>query len=165
MRGAYVDDDGGGDSESETENDTLRSDTIGSERSSSNLDLVRRGGNGHDATLAGRRSPAVYRASSASPSRLEIPKQEPRDAVAWMDLPEKAQLIVITLARLSEPLTQSSIQVSSSCAFPGGAVDLYAQENPGNFRCIDACFVATSARLSAHQAYSGTLRSPTCSTS
>lgn len=33
-------------------------------------------------------------------------------AVSWGDLPRKDQLIVITLARLSEPLVQTSLQVS-----------------------------------------------------
>ena len=32
-------------------------------------------------------------------------------AVSWGDLPRKDQLIVITLARLSEPLVQTSLQV------------------------------------------------------
>jgi hypothetical protein len=41
-----------------------------------------------------------------SPSRDD---QESR-VVAWSDLPRKDQLIVITLARLSEPLTQTSLQ-------------------------------------------------------
>lgn len=31
--------------------------------------------------------------------------------VAWRDLPRKQQLFVITLARMSEPLVQSSLQV------------------------------------------------------
>lgn len=33
--------------------------------------------------------------------------------VGWRDLPRKKQLIVITLARLSEPLVQTSLQVMS----------------------------------------------------
>ena len=33
------------------------------------------------------------------------------DAVGWRDLPQKKQLVVITLARLSEPLVQTSLQV------------------------------------------------------
>lgn len=32
--------------------------------------------------------------------------------VGWGDLPQKKQLIVITLARLSEPLVQTSLQVT-----------------------------------------------------
>lgn len=32
--------------------------------------------------------------------------------VSWMDLPKKKQLIVITMTRLSEPLVQTSLQVS-----------------------------------------------------
>ncbi|KAI0402263.1 major facilitator superfamily domain-containing protein [Xylaria palmicola] len=34
----------------------------------------------------------------------------PKDVVSWKDLPKRDQLIVITLARLSEPLTQTSLQ-------------------------------------------------------
>jgi hypothetical protein len=32
-------------------------------------------------------------------------------AISWKDLPRKRQLIIITLARLSEPLVQTSLQV------------------------------------------------------
>ncbi|KAI0448251.1 major facilitator superfamily domain-containing protein [Xylaria acuta] len=38
------------------------------------------------------------------------PNQPSRNVVGWSDLPKKDQLLVITLARLSEPLTQSSLQ-------------------------------------------------------
>ncbi len=34
-----------------------------------------------------------------------------RETVRWRDLPEKGQLTVLTLARLSEPLVQTSLQV------------------------------------------------------
>lgn len=37
-------------------------------------------------------------------------KEEKRQAVAWKDLPRKGQLAILTLARLSEPLTQTSLQ-------------------------------------------------------
>ncbi|KAF7527010.1 hypothetical protein G7054_g10577 [Neopestalotiopsis clavispora] len=37
-------------------------------------------------------------------------KQQRRKVVAWRDLPKKNQLIVVTLARLSEPLVQTSLQ-------------------------------------------------------
>lgn len=36
------------------------------------------------------------------------------DKAGWRDLPNTGQLAVITLARLSEPLVQTSLQVSSS---------------------------------------------------
>ncbi|KAI1751393.1 major facilitator superfamily domain-containing protein [Xylaria castorea] len=38
------------------------------------------------------------------------PNQPSRNVVGWKDLPKKDQLLVITLARLSEPLTQTSLQ-------------------------------------------------------
>lgn len=37
----------------------------------------------------------------------------PQEVVSWRDMPKKAQLVVITLARFSEPLTQTSLQVRS----------------------------------------------------
>lgn len=39
-----------------------------------------------------------------------------REPVAWRDLPRKRQLIIITLARMSEPLVQTSLQVRWSLA-------------------------------------------------
>ena len=45
--------------------------------------------------------------------------------VSWRHLPRKDQLIVITLARLSEPLVQTSLQVarwSTSCISPGSVL-------------------------------------------
>ncbi|KAI2624859.1 MFS general substrate transporter [Hypoxylon sp. NC1633] len=38
------------------------------------------------------------------------PYNPPKKVVAWRDLPKKTQLTVITLARLSEPLVQTSLQ-------------------------------------------------------
>jgi len=38
-------------------------------------------------------------------------KTKPKETVSWMDLPRKGQLAVLTLARLSEPLVQTSLQV------------------------------------------------------
>ncbi|KAI8624812.1 MFS general substrate transporter [Xylariaceae sp. FL1651] len=38
------------------------------------------------------------------------PNKPSKKVVAWKDLPKKDQLLVITLARLSEPLTQTSLQ-------------------------------------------------------
>lgn len=39
-------------------------------------------------------------------------KEKVEEKVTWMSLPCKKQLIVLTLARLSEPLVQTSLQVS-----------------------------------------------------
>ncbi|KAK5628712.1 hypothetical protein RRF57_004427 [Xylaria bambusicola] len=39
------------------------------------------------------------------------PHKLTKEVVTWKDLPKKDQLLVITLARLSEPLTQTSLQV------------------------------------------------------
>ena len=38
--------------------------------------------------------------------------KESKKPVAWKDLPQKKQLAIITLSRLSEPLVQTSLQVS-----------------------------------------------------
>ncbi|KID76428.1 Major facilitator superfamily domain, general substrate transporter, partial [Metarhizium brunneum ARSEF 3297] len=40
-----------------------------------------------------------------------------REPVAWRDLPRKKQLIIITLARMSEPLVQTSLQPNSQDAY------------------------------------------------
>ena len=50
-------------------------------------------------------------ASRTSPSPSSTPaKQDKSGPVSWRDLPQKSQLAVLTLARLSEPLTQTSLQ-------------------------------------------------------
>lgn len=46
------------------------------------------------------------------------------DVVGWKDLPKKDQLLVITLARLSEPLTQTSLQVSKHIPLGSNPVSL-----------------------------------------
>jgi hypothetical protein len=46
---------------------------------------------------------------AAGNSSVASEKDEP---VTWMSLPHKRQLIVLTLSRLSEPLVQTSLQVS-----------------------------------------------------
>jgi hypothetical protein len=42
-------------------------------------------------------------------AELEKVKDEP---VTWASLPHRSQLVILTLARLSEPLVQTSLQVS-----------------------------------------------------
>lgn len=50
-------------------------------------------------------------APPTSPSPSHTPtKQDKPGPVAWRDLPKKSQLAILTLARLSEPLTQTSLQ-------------------------------------------------------
>ena len=46
-------------------------------------------------------------------SEVEKLKEE---AVTWMSLPHKSQLAVLTMARLSEPLVQTSLQVNRKAA-------------------------------------------------
>lgn len=45
-----------------------------------------------------------------SPSPVPTSKPDKSGPVAWRDLPEKSQLAILTLARLSEPVTQTSLQ-------------------------------------------------------
>ncbi len=55
----------------------------------------------------GRRS-SFIEDGEALPAEERLPrKQKP---VAWKDLPHKGQLAILTIARLSEPLTQTSLQ-------------------------------------------------------
>ncbi|ETS81438.1 hypothetical protein PFICI_06440 [Pestalotiopsis fici W106-1] len=55
--------------------------------------------------------PGSARSQGSSRSSTESnQKQQKLKVVAWRDLPKKNQLIVITLARLSEPLVQTSLQ-------------------------------------------------------
>lgn len=51
-------------------------------------------------------------AELGEPLELEKEKEEP---ATWASLPHRSQLIILTLARLSEPLVQTSLQVRSSC--------------------------------------------------
>lgn len=70
---------------------------------------------GRDAPPGRGRSggPGGVSANSAGdlpPQITEEPPVRPRVTASWSDLPRKDQLVVITLARLSEPLVQTSIQ-------------------------------------------------------
>ncbi|KAH8202958.1 hypothetical protein TruAng_002904 [Truncatella angustata] len=49
---------------------------------------------------------------SSTEQRLKVnnSKKEKQQVAAWKDLPKKKQLVVITMARLSEPLVQTSLQ-------------------------------------------------------
>jgi MFS family permease len=59
----------------------------------------------------GSHSSHIDRGSSSVQSEILEEKNEKKDEiVTWRSLPHKGQLIVLTLARLSEPLVQTSIQ-------------------------------------------------------
>lgn len=46
---------------------------------------------------------------------LDVPtKKEKKPVVTWGSLPHKRQLAILTIARFSEPLVQSSLRVSST---------------------------------------------------
>lgn len=72
-----------------------------------------------DDTEADPRSPTHdgqhHSSSSTAPLTQVTLREDPvskptKEQVAWRDLPEKRQLAILTLARLSEPLVHSSIQ-------------------------------------------------------
>lgn len=90
------------------EDETLSSDGSDSEE-------AHRDENGQD--IAGRAEAPEPDATIPSPGpeggRSSVKSSKDKDVVAWRDMPKKTQLVVITLARLSEPLTQTSLQVSS----------------------------------------------------
>ncbi|KAI0144219.1 MFS general substrate transporter [Hypoxylon sp. NC0597] len=70
---------------------------------------------GQDATpLVASRPGALNIDTSTGVSEYRARSRRPSDSskkvVAWKDLPKKKQLVVITLARLSEPLVQTSLQ-------------------------------------------------------
>ena len=54
-----------------------------------------------------------------------------QETARWRDLPEKGQLVVLTLARLSEPLVQTSLQVSCHCLY----IYLTPPANPASRTC------------------------------
>jgi MFS family permease len=63
----------------------------------------------HDvAALNSRSQDAVITLPDSEPPTLPV-KEKPRQ-IAWSELPKKGQLAILTLARLSEPLTQQGLQ-------------------------------------------------------
>lgn len=71
--------------------------------------------------------------------RSRQPSKASNNVVGWGDLPKKDQLLVITLARLSEPLTQTSLQVSivlrdNRCR---DVFELFVADGP----CRHICFI------------------------
>jgi hypothetical protein len=44
--------------------------------------------------------------------QIDIPVKRKKETVTWMSLPHKSQLAILTVARLSEPLVQTSLRVS-----------------------------------------------------
>lgn len=49
------------------------------------------------------------------PLQIELPVKKNETPVTWMSLPHKSQLAILTIARLSEPLVQTSLRVSILC--------------------------------------------------
>lgn len=67
--------------------------------------------------LLATRAVALHEAATASETvsdtagpSVPVPNSDHEQAVSWTSLPRKGQLAILTLARLSEPLTQTSLQ-------------------------------------------------------
>ena len=58
-------------------------------------------------SLADGRRPSIPLSSTQPPG---TPESSSSEKVTWSSLPHKTQLLILTLARLSEPLTQTSLQ-------------------------------------------------------
>lgn len=61
----------------------------------------------HDDILPGRPSDVGQHMSPLSAA----PPPDTKKDVSWKDLPRKDQLVILIMARLSEPLVQTSLQV------------------------------------------------------
>lgn len=108
------------------EDDILSSDGSGSEKSSLDVDPIHRDGNGQDIACGAEALDPDATLPSPGPGQGQNGAKPHREIVTWKDMPMKTQLVVIMLARLSEPLTQTSLQVSLDLfrgrGFPGGEV-------------------------------------------
>lgn len=113
---AYRDVEGGG----------LRTQSAANLEDAGNSSLPVLSNSGHVTTSSSQdqSSPGLARLSSSSfsstpssSSRMGSERASPDSrrggakSVSWGDLPKKQQLVVLTLARLSEPLVQTSLQV------------------------------------------------------
>ncbi|RYP09673.1 hypothetical protein DL765_008373 [Monosporascus sp. GIB2] len=96
--------------------DLLSIDGSGSEKKILGVDRIHRDEDGQDAAFTTGRTGILNHGDSAprppdtrSKWRLDGPESS-KEAVSWRDMPKKTQLVAIVLARLSEPLTQTSLQ-------------------------------------------------------
>lgn len=59
------------------------------------------------------------------PLQIEPPTMKKKeDKVTWSSLPHKSQLTILTLARLAEPLVQTSLRVSLLIVYTWSSIDL-----------------------------------------
>lgn len=65
--------------------------------------------NGAQCTPEGR--DAVTTESGVAGIEEDVQNEKREEPVTWRSLPHRRQLIILTLARLSEPLVQTSLQV------------------------------------------------------
>lgn len=81
-----------------------------------------------------------------NPLQTPIKSKEEEELVTWMSLPQKDQLLILALARLSEPLVQTSLRSylfyqlrSFDKAIPDSAVALQAGIIQASFNAAQLC--------------------------
>lgn len=62
----------------------------------------------HEGVVSGQAATVAQTPTELRPA--SEPQKKEKETVSWKDLPQKKQLVVITLTRLSEPLVQTSLQ-------------------------------------------------------
>ncbi|RYP77884.1 hypothetical protein DL770_007006 [Monosporascus sp. CRB-9-2] len=97
--------------------DSLSPDGSSSKKNFLVVDPIHREENGQDVAFTTGRTGTLKHGDSVPRSpyprprrRLDSPESS-KEVVSWRDMPKKTQLVVIVLARLSEPLAQTSLQL------------------------------------------------------
>lgn len=112
----------GYDTRNQYDYDTLSHDSLGASGRPTNdagrqVDRFHNEGGGVQPVHVASRTDGLYIDTGTRPANAQRdprppqPSKRANNVVGWGDLPKKDQLLVITLARLSEPLTQTSLQV------------------------------------------------------
>lgn len=97
------------------------------------LRLQTEGSNGERLAALGEEDAAAEGGVNSSVG-VEMSEKKKEEKVTWRSLPHRRQLIILTLARLSEPLVQTSLQVCRS--YSGNAKRMVAN----CFGCRHTCF-------------------------
>ncbi|KAI1158762.1 major facilitator superfamily domain-containing protein [Nemania serpens] len=111
----------GYDTRNQYDYDTLSHDSLGASGRPTNdagrqVDRFHNEGGGVQPVHVASRTDGLYIDTGTRPANAQRdprppqPSKRANNVVGWGDLPKKDQLLVITLARLSEPLTQTSLQ-------------------------------------------------------
>lgn len=101
--------------------------------------------------------PSPPHGSSASSSTTAVNQPEKEKPIGWDDLPKKSQLVLLVLARLSEPLTMTSIQAymfymlkSFSPSAPSSKISAQAGYLAGAFTFAQFLTAVLWGRLADH---------------